>query len=223
MQSSMDAALTALKSGQFVVVADEADRENEGDLIIAAASVTTEKLAFMLRHTSGVVCVAASPTRARALDLPLMVADNREPHRTQFTVSVDLAHGITTGISAGDRGRTIRALGAPDARAADFVRPGHIFPLRARPGGVLERPGHTEAAVDLARMAGFEPAGALAELMAEDGSMLSGSALAEFARRHDLPFLHIAELVQYRRSLERAAARAAARPAQGTDSSGVYA
>jgi 3,4-dihydroxy 2-butanone 4-phosphate synthase/GTP cyclohydrolase II len=199
----VEAALQALRRGEFVVVADDEERENEGDLIIAAESLTTEKLAFMLRHTSGVVCVALTQRRANELVLPLMVAENNEPHRTQFTVSVDLALGIATGISAADRARTIRALGTRGVGASSFLRPGHVFPLRARPQGVLERRGHTEAAVDLARLAGFEPAGALCELMADDGSMLRGEALLDFAHRHQLAYLHIGDLVQYRRVTER--------------------
>ncbi len=198
----VEAALRALRQGEFVVVADDEDRENEGDLIIAAESLTTEKLAFMLRHTSGVVCVAITARRAHELELPLMVAENNEPHRTQFTVSVDLAVGTTTGISAADRSRTIRALGNCEAGAASFLRPGHIFPLRARNNGVLERRGHTEAAVDLARLAGCQPAGALCELMADDGSMLCGAALVDFARRNRLAYLHIGDLVAYRRATE---------------------
>jgi 3,4-dihydroxy 2-butanone 4-phosphate synthase / GTP cyclohydrolase II len=142
-----------------------------------------------------------------------MVEENDEPHRTQFTVSVDLAEGISTGISAADRSRTIRALGSPSVSAESFLRPGHVFPLLARPQGVLERRGHTEAAVDLARLAGFEPAGALCELMAEDGSMLRGKALTAFAERHGLPYLHIGDLVQYRRVNERRQQLVAARDA----------
>jgi 3,4-dihydroxy-2-butanone 4-phosphate synthase len=198
----VEAALAALRRGTFVVVADDEERENEGDLIIAAESLTAEKLAFMLRYTSGVVCVAITRQRAAELALPLMVAENSEPHRTQFTVSVDCAHGTSTGISAADRSRTIRALGTRSVGPTSFLRPGHVFPLRARCGGVLERAGHTEAAVDLARLAGFEAAGALCELMAEDGSMLCGQALTSFARTHGLPFLHISELVAYRRATE---------------------
>jgi 3,4-dihydroxy 2-butanone 4-phosphate synthase/GTP cyclohydrolase II len=209
----VEAALQALRQGEFVVVADDEERENEGDLIMAAESLSSEKLAFMLRHTSGVVCVALTARRANELDLPLMVTENSEPHRTQFTVSVDLASGITTGISAADRSRTIRALGSASSRAENFLRPGHVFPLRARPLGVLERRGHTEAAVDLARLAGFEPAGVLCELMAEDGSMLRGAALVEFAERYRLPFMHIGDLVQYRRVSERRAGFAVAQDA----------
>jgi len=209
----VEAALQALRRGEFVVVADDEERENEGDLIIAAESLTSEKLAFMLRHTSGVVCVAITARRANELALPLMVAENNEPHRTQFTVSVDLAAGISTGISAADRSRTIRALGSRAASASSFLRPGHVFPLRARPQGVLERRGHTEAAVDLARLAGFEPAGALCELMAEDGSMLRGQALLDFASEHGLAYLHIGDLVHYRRATERRACAGVAQDA----------
>jgi 3,4-dihydroxy 2-butanone 4-phosphate synthase / GTP cyclohydrolase II len=207
--NTVEAALRAIKNGEFVVVADDEDRENEGDLIIAAEAVTTAKLAFMLRHTSGVVCVGITQRRANELALPLMVAENSEPHRTQFTVSVDLASGISTGISAADRSATICALANRRLGADAFLRPGHVFPLRARPNGVLERRGHTEAAVDLARLAGFEPAGALCELMADDGSMLRGRQLVEFAARHQLPYLHIGDLVAFRRASERRSAGAA--------------
>ncbi|HVZ37412.1 MAG TPA: 3,4-dihydroxy-2-butanone-4-phosphate synthase [Polyangiaceae bacterium] len=199
----VSAALAALRRGEFVVVADDHDRENEGDLILPALSMTPAKLAFLLRHTSGVVCVAITRNRAQALALPLMVKQNEESQRTQFTVSVD-ARGTGTGISAGARSHTIVALAHPESEPSTFLRPGHVFPLIARAGGVLERRGHTEAAVDLMRLAGLEPAGALCELMAEDGSMLSGAALERFARTHGLPFLHIADLVSYRRAVERA-------------------
>jgi 3,4-dihydroxy 2-butanone 4-phosphate synthase/GTP cyclohydrolase II len=200
-QAKVSAALGALRRGEFVVVADDRDRENEGDLILAAEYMTPEKLAFSLRHTSGIVCVAVTKSRAQALALPLMVKQNEETHRTQFTVSVD-ARGTGTGISASARSRTIVALAQPESEPNTFLRPGHVFPLIARPGGVLERPGHTEAAVDLARLAGLEPAGALCELMAEDGSMLSGAALEQFAAAHGLAFLHVADLVSHRRAIE---------------------
>lgn len=194
----VQAALEALRRGQFVVVADDQDRENEGDLILPAESVSTARLSFLLRHTSGVVCVALTRARCQALALPPMVPENTESQRTQFMVSVDAAQGTTTGISAADRALTIRALANPACGPRAFLRPGHVFPLRARSGGVLERRGHTEAAVDLARLAGFRPAAALCELTAEDGSMLRGAALERFASVHALPFLHIAELVQWR-------------------------
>jgi 3,4-dihydroxy 2-butanone 4-phosphate synthase/GTP cyclohydrolase II len=198
--SEVEVALIALLRGDFVVVADDSSRENEGDLIIAAEKVTPAALSFMLRHTSGVVCVAITDERADELELPLMVPENSESQRTAFTVSVDLRHGTTTGISAADRSAAIRALSRPSVGADSFLRPGHVFPLRARPGGVLERRGHTEAAVDLARLAGFEPAGALCELVDADGEMLRGAELESFAERHRLPLLHIDQLVEYRRA-----------------------
>lgn len=196
----LELALTAFARGEFVVVADHAARENEGDLIMAAEKVSPAALAFMLRHTSGVVCVAVTEERANQLQLPLMVPANSESQRTAFTVSVDFRHGTTTGISAADRSAAIRGLAEPSVGASSFLRPGHVFPLRARAGGVLERPGHTEAAVDLARLAGFEPAGALCELVDEHGEMLRGLQLERFARRHRLPLLHIDTLVTYRRA-----------------------
>lgn len=199
MSNAVELALLALLRGDFVVVADDASRENEGDLIIAAEKLTPKALSFMLRHTSGVVCVALTDERADELQLPLMVPENSESQRTAFTVSIDLRHGTTTGISAADRSAAIRALAEPSIGADSFLRPGHVFPLRARAGGVLERRGHTEAAVDLARLAGFEPAGALCEIVDEEGEMLRGAELERFARRHRLPFLHIADLVEYRR------------------------
>jgi 3,4-dihydroxy-2-butanone 4-phosphate synthase len=207
----VEAALRALRAGGFVVVADDAARENEGDLIIAAENVSSKALAFMLRHTSGVVCVAVTEARADSLELPLMVPDNSESQRTAFTVSVDFRHGTTTGISAADRSAAIRALADPRVGPGGFLRPGHVFPLKARRGGVLERRGHTEAAVDLAALAGFEPAGALCELVDEDGGMLRGHDLARFAEQHSLPLLHIAELVAYRIG-ERAEPAATRRP-----------
>ena len=198
--SEVEVALIALAKGDFVVVADDDSRENEGDLIIAAERVTSEKLAFMLRHTSGVVCVALTEARADELLLPLMVPENSESQQTAFTVSVDYRHGTTTGISAHDRSAAIRALAIPAVGPRSFLRPGHVFPLRARGGGVLERRGHTEAAVDLVRLAGFEPAGALCEIVDDEGELLRGAALERFARRHGLPLLHIDELVEYRRA-----------------------
>jgi 3,4-dihydroxy-2-butanone 4-phosphate synthase len=200
---NVEAALEVVRAGGFVVVADDAARENEGDLIIAAEKVSTKGLAFMLRHTSGVVCVAITEARAHALELPLMVPENSESQGTAFTVSVDFRLGTTTGISAADRSAAIRGLADPKLGAAAFLRPGHVFPLKARPGGVLERRGHTEAAVDLALLAGLSPAGALCELVDEDGGMLRGRDLERFAERHLLPILHIEELVRYRQRRER--------------------
>lgn len=200
---NVELALAALRRGEFVVVADDAGRENEGDLIMAAERMTPEALAFMVRHTSGLICVAMTEERLEALGLPLMVADNNESQRTAFTISVDLRHGTTTGISASDRSATLRALADPTKTASDFVRPGHIFPLRANRRGVLARRGHTEAAVDLARMAGLQPAGALCELVGPDGGMLRGRELERFAQEHGLVFVTIEQIAAYRRSRER--------------------
>jgi 3,4-dihydroxy 2-butanone 4-phosphate synthase/GTP cyclohydrolase II len=200
---NVELALAALRRGEFVVVADDTGRENEGDLIIAAERVTPEALAFMVRHTSGLICVAMTEERLETLQLPLMVADNHESQRTAFTVSVDYRHGTSTGISAADRSATLRALADPDASAGDFVRPGHVFPLRANRRGVLRRRGHTEAAVDLTRLAGLQPAGALCEIVGADGSMLRGRELERFASEHGLIFLTIDEIAAYRRSRER--------------------
>ncbi|MGC4093133.1 MAG: 3,4-dihydroxy-2-butanone-4-phosphate synthase [Polyangiaceae bacterium] len=196
---SVQAAIRAVARGEFVVVADDPERENEGDSIIAASAVTAEKLTFMLRHTSGLVCVAARPSRLDALELPLMVPHNTESHQTAFTVSVDYRHGTTTGISSDDRAATIRALSDAATKPSDLARPGHVFPLRARAAGVLERAGHTEAAADLAELAGLPALGALAEVVNGDGSMARQNDLLHFAARHRLCYLTIAELVAYRR------------------------
>jgi 3,4-dihydroxy 2-butanone 4-phosphate synthase/GTP cyclohydrolase II len=201
--SRIEEAIAAMKEGRPVVVADHPGRENEGDLIVAAEKITPESVAFIVRHTSGIICVSLLPDRLEQLRLPLMVPDNTESHRTAFTVSVDWKHGTTTGVSAADRSATIRALADPGVAAEGFVRPGHIFPLRCEPAGVLARAGHTEAAVDLARLAGLFPAGVLCEIVNDDGSMAQGEQREDFARRHHLPYITIPELVAYRRSRER--------------------
>ena len=198
----VEVAVAAIARGEFVVVADDADRENEGDLIIAADAATPEKIAFMVRHTSGLICVGISNERADELQLPLMVAQNTEAMGTAFTVSTDFREGTSTGISAADRALTIRALADPGARPDAFARPGHIFPLRARAGGVLRRPGHTEASVDLARLARRYPAGVLCEIVNEDGSMARGADLVEFAERHGLEYVSVGDIVAYRRRFE---------------------
>jgi 3,4-dihydroxy 2-butanone 4-phosphate synthase/GTP cyclohydrolase II len=200
--SRIEDALAAIARGELVVVVDDAGRENEGDLVMAAQKATRETLAFLIRHTSGVVCAALTADRLGALNLPLMVAENTESHRTAFTVTVDLKEGTTTGISAADRAATLRALADPRAHGADFARPGHVFPLRARAGGVLERRGHTEAAVDLVRLAGLEPCGVLCEVVNDDGSMARPLELVTFAQRHGLHLVSIADLVAYRRRTE---------------------
>ena len=196
--AKIEHALTAIRSGEFVVVVDEAGRENEGDLIISAQCATPEATGFMVRYTSGVICVALAPERVDALQLPLMVENNGESQGTAFTVSVDLKQGTSTGISAADRSATIRAL-ADNARGPhDFARPGHVFPLRYAEGGVLQRPGHTEAAVDLARLAGHPSAGALCEIVNDDGSMARLPELRSFAARHGFLVVSIADLIAYR-------------------------
>jgi len=192
-------ALRALARGAMVVVLDDEDRENEGDIILAAEHATPEAIAFMVRHTSGMLCVGLPGDRLDHLRLPLMVEHNTDSMRTAYTVTVDLRHGTTTGISAADRASTIRALVDPQVGADDFNRPGHVFPLRAVPGGVLQRPGHTEAAVDLTRLAGLQPGGVLAEVVNDDGSMARRPELEAFARRHGLPIVTIAALVAHRR------------------------
>nr|WP_326491768.1 3,4-dihydroxy-2-butanone-4-phosphate synthase [Myxococcus stipitatus] len=201
--SSIEDAITDIREGKFVIVADDEDRENEGDLIMAAEMVTPEHLAFMVRHTSGIVCQPMLADRLDALRLPQMVADNNESHRTAFTVSVDFRHGTSTGVSAADRAKTIRALVDPTTQADDFLRPGHIFPLRYREGGVLRRAGHTEATVDLSRLAGLAPSGILCELVKDDGTMMRMPDLKAFAREHDLRVITIADLIEYRRRKDR--------------------
>jgi 3,4-dihydroxy 2-butanone 4-phosphate synthase / GTP cyclohydrolase II len=195
-------AVAALAAGGMVVVVDDADREDEGDLIVGAELVTDAQIAFMVRHGTGIVCVPMSAERAEELRLPPMVSDNTDAHGTAFTVSVD--HRNTgTGVSAADRAATVRALADPATTAGELRRPGHVFPLRAREGGVLVRAGHTEAAVDLTTMAGLSGVGVITEITADDGTMPSGASVAAFAREHDLPLLAIADLVRYRRATER--------------------
>jgi 3,4-dihydroxy 2-butanone 4-phosphate synthase/GTP cyclohydrolase II len=195
---TIETALLALAAGRPVLVVDDEDRENEGDIIFAAEHATRELLAFTIRYSSGVVCVAMDDGRADKLELPPMTPVNEDRKGTAFTVSVDAREGISTGISAADRAHTIRLLGDPGTGAGDLGRPGHVFPLRARPGGVLERPGHTEAAVDLARLAGLSPVGALVEVVNDDGSMARLPQLRLFAAEHGLALVSIADLIAYR-------------------------
>ena len=201
--SHIEAAIAAVARGEIVVVVDDEDRENEGDLIMAAEKITAEAMGFMVRHTSGVICMPMLGERLDALQIPLMVIDNTEAQRTAFTVSVDAAEGVSTGISAADRAQTVRTLVNPLARPNDVVRPGHIFPLRYREGGVLKRAGHTEAGVDLARLAGLEPAGVLAEVVNDDGTMARMPELEKFAAKHSLHLITIADLIRYRRHSEK--------------------
>jgi len=208
--STIEEALEQLRRGGMVVVVDDEDRENEGDLIMAAEDVTADSMAFFLEHTSGVFCVPLESNRADELDLPLMVVANTEAQRTAFTVTVDYRHGTTTGISAGDRAATVRALIDPETRPTDLNRPGHIFPLRYRPGGVLKRAGHTEATVDLCRLAGKYPSGVLCEIVTADKTdMARLPELEEFALEHNLPVITIADLIRYRRHHEKLVKRVA--------------
>jgi 3,4-dihydroxy 2-butanone 4-phosphate synthase/GTP cyclohydrolase II len=196
-------AIAAIARGEIVIVVDDEDRENEGDLIVAAEKITPEAMGFMVRHTSGVICMPMTGDRLDRLQLPLMVSNNTESQRTAFTVSVDAREGTTTGISAVDRATTVQTLISAEATADDFVRPGHIFPLRYRDGGVLKRAGHTEASVDLARLAGLEPAGVLAEVVNDDGTMARLPQLQAFADEHGLQLITIADLIRYRRHREK--------------------
>jgi 3,4-dihydroxy 2-butanone 4-phosphate synthase/GTP cyclohydrolase II len=194
-------ALGRIAAGEPVVVVDDEDRENEGDLILAAATATPAQIAFAVRHSSGLLCAPMSAERADALELPLMVARNADPLRTAYTVSVDAADGVTTGISAADRARTLTVLADPATAPADLIRPGHVIPLRAKPGGVLERRGHTEAAVDLTRLAGLPAVGMIVEIVHDDGTMRRGPALREFADEHGLAMISIEELAAHRQEI----------------------
>ncbi|WDD95234.1 3,4-dihydroxy-2-butanone-4-phosphate synthase [Burkholderia sp. FERM BP-3421] len=199
------AALAALREGRAVVLQDDHDRENEADLIVAAERLTDATMALLIRECSGIVCLCLTDEKVRALELPPMVQLNESRNGTAFTVSIEARDGVSTGVSAADRVTTIRAAIADAARPADIVRPGHVFPLRAAPGGVLARRGHTEGTVDLTILAGLKPAGVLCELMNPDGTMTRGDDVARFAEQHDLPMLTIEELVAFRTAL--AAAR----------------
>ncbi|MBW9115766.1 3,4-dihydroxy-2-butanone-4-phosphate synthase [Rhizobium cauense] len=195
-------AIRAFEAGEIVVVVDDDGRENEGDLIVAAVHCTPEKMAFIVRHTSGIVCTPMPKEEAKRLNLNAMVAENDSAHTTAFTVSVDFKHGTTTGISADDRTLTVRNLANPNVGAADFVRPGHIFPLVAREGGVLMRSGHTEAAVDLCRLAGLPPIGVICELVNDNGTVTRGQQVADFASDHGLKLVSVADLIAYRQRKE---------------------
>lgn len=200
--ASVAEALEAFAKGELVIVTDDDDRENEGDLFIAASKCTPDKMAFIIRHTSGIVCAPVSGEIARRLRLDPMVAANDAPLGTAFTVSIDVRHGLTTGISADERTATVRALANNNVSANDFVRPGHVFPLIAKDGGVLMRTGHTEACVDLCRLAGLPQAGVLAELTNDDGTVMRGAAVAAFAYRHKIKRISVADLIAYRQARE---------------------
>ncbi|MFT6433393.1 MAG: 3,4-dihydroxy 2-butanone 4-phosphate synthase/GTP cyclohydrolase II [Candidatus Azotimanducaceae bacterium] len=196
--SSIEDAIKDFAEGKLIIVVDDEDRENEGDLILAAEKATPENIAFMIRHTSGIICAPAEEERLNELELPIMVEQNSDPLRTAFTVSTDYMRGMTTGVSAVERANTLRALADGSVAAADFIKPGHIFPLRYRTGGVLVRSGHTEAAIDLCKLAELKPVGALAELNHDDGTMMRMPALIEFAEAHGLHIISIESLIKYR-------------------------
>jgi 3,4-dihydroxy 2-butanone 4-phosphate synthase/GTP cyclohydrolase II len=206
---SVEEAITRIAAGEQVVVVDDEDRENEGDLIFAADKVTPEAINFMARHGRGLICIALTAERCDELDLPLMVEKNTSMHGTAFCVTVEAKEGTTTGISAHDRAATVRVLVDPATRADDLRRPGHMFPLRARTGGVLKRAGHTEASVDLARLAGLTPAGVLCEIMDDDGEMARLPRLREYARQHGFGILTVADLIAYRMKTEQLVERVA--------------
>jgi 3,4-dihydroxy 2-butanone 4-phosphate synthase/GTP cyclohydrolase II len=199
----IEAAVAAFARGEIIVVTDDDDRENEGDLFVAASLCTAEKMAFIIRNTSGIVCAPLSGDEARRLRLDPMVTSNDAPLGTAFTITVDVRHGLTTGISAEERTNTVRALANGNSGAADFVRPGHVFPLVAKDGGVLMRSGHTEACIDLCRLAGLPPVGVLSELMNDDGTVMRGPGVAAFAQRHKLTQISIADIISYRQAREK--------------------
>src|SRR5579863_4717495 len=207
--NTIDEILEDLRLGKMAVIMDDEDRENEGDLIMAADCVTPQDVNFMARYGRGLICLTLTRERCRQLRLPLMVSETDRDRRTNFTISIEAAQGVTTGISAYDRAHTVRTAVQPDARPEDLRQPGHIFPIMAQPGGVLTRAGHTEAGCDLARLAGFEPAAVIVEIMNDDGSMARRPELAEFARRHKLKIGTIADLIRYRLNTERSVERIA--------------
>ena len=214
MPNSVTEAVEAFTRGEIVIVTDDDDRENEGDLIVAASLCTPEKMAFIIRHTCGIVCAPLTAAEARRLRLDPMVSSNDAPLGTAFTVTVDVRHGLTTGISAEQRSNTVRALANNNMGAADFVRPGHVFPLIAKDGGVLMRSGHTEAAVDLCRLANLPPVGVICELANDDGTVMKGEQIDAFAKTHDLKRISVADLIAYRQAREKLVERIATFPVE---------
>lgn len=208
----VEKAIESLRAGSGIIVTDDEDRENEGDLIFAAETISESQMALLIRECSGIVCLCLTDDRVRDLDLPMMVENNSSRYQTAFTVSIEAAEGVTTGVSAKDRVTTIRVAVADHATPDDLNRPGHVFPLRARNGGVLNRPGHTEAAVDLAALAGLKPYGVLCELTNEDGTMARLPEIVRFSRLHGLPVVTIDDLIKYRKSLMDTAAPDGTRP-----------
>ncbi|QJB58354.1 3,4-dihydroxy-2-butanone-4-phosphate synthase [Pseudodesulfovibrio sp. zrk46] len=202
----VERALQALREGKGILVTDNEDRENEGDLIFAAETLTDEQMALLIRECSGIVCLCLTDEKVRSLELPMMVEENNSQYQTAFTVTIEAAEGVTTGVSAADRVTTIKAAIAEGAKPSDIASPGHVFPLRARSGGVLERGGHTEATVDMTRMAGLAPCGVLCELTNPDGTMARLPEIIEFALKHDMPVCTVDDIVAYRKLNEAVAA-----------------
>src|SRR5512136_2226664 len=207
--AKIEDAIEDIRQGKMVILVDDEDRENEGDLTMAAETVTPEAINFMAKHGRGLICLSLTPERAERLQLPLMTSDNTSSFGTAFTVSIEAKRGVTTGISAADRATTIKTAIDPRMGAEDLARPGHVFPLRARPGGVLQRAGQTEGSVDLARLAGLYPAGVICEIMNDDGTMARMPQLREFAEKHGLRIVTIRDLIQYRMRMERLVRRVA--------------
>ena len=202
----VEAGLAALRQGRGILVTDDEDRENEGDLIFAAQTLTPAQMALLIRECSGIVCLCMTDEKIRSLGLPMMVEKNASRYQTAFTVSIEAAEGVTTGVSAADRVTTVRAACAPDAAPSDIASPGHVFPLRARSGGVLERGGHTEATVDMTRLAGLDPCGVLCELTNPDGTMARLPEIVAFGKKHGFPVLTVQDIAAYRRRMEAEAA-----------------
>lgn len=200
-QQRVEAALTAIRAGRGVLLVDDEDRENEGDLIFSAEHLNNEQMALMIRECSGIVCLCMTGEKIESLGLPPMVTDNSSRHGTAFTISIEARDGVTTGVSAADRVQTIKAAIAVDSKPEDLCHPGHVFPLRAQPGGVLDRPGHTEGTVDLMKLAELQPAGILCELTNIDGTMSRLPEIVNFANSHQMPVLTIEDIVQYRQSI----------------------
>src|SRR6187431_347002 len=209
--NTIEELIDDLRHGKMVILMDDEDRENEGDLIMVAEQVRPEDINFMATHARGLICLTLSPERCKQLDLPLMVSDNKSQHTTNFTLSIEAAEGVSTGISAADRALTVRAAVKANAKSTDIVQPGHIFPLMSQPGGVMSRAGHTEAGCDLARLAGFEPAAVIVEILNDDGSMARRPELETFAQLHGLRIGTIRDLIRYRLRTERSVERIAER------------
>ncbi|MBO7716099.1 MAG: 3,4-dihydroxy-2-butanone-4-phosphate synthase [Methanobrevibacter sp.] len=198
-QERVEIALDAIRSGNGVIVTDDEDRENEGDMIFSSEHLTEEQMALLIREGSGIVCLCLTPDKADELELPLMVENNTSTYGTGFTITIEAAEGVTTGVSAADRVKTVKAASNPDAKPSDLNHPGHVFPLRAKEGGVLERDGHTEATIDLMRLAGLNPAGVLCEITLPNGTMARMPDVIEFSKEHDMPVVTIEDIITYRK------------------------